>query len=103
MTTESTGTTEATRRDASALQREVRPLKRLYVVRVVREAYVLAEDEAEAADMRSEIERWDEAEVEVSSGAERLDGWEPADRCFVYHNGSGDITLDVARRDFPAA
>ena len=78
--------------------------RRLYVVRVVREAYVLAEDEAEAADMKTEIERWETAEVEVSSGAEKLDGWtQDAERCFVYQNGTGDITLAQARREFAVA
>lgn len=95
-------TTEATPQDL-AVDRGVRPL-RLYVVRVVREAYVLAKDEAEAADMQSEIERWENPDVEVSSGAERLDGWsQEPERCMVYHNGEGDITLAAARRDFPAA
>lgn len=88
---------------AGQVERSVRPL-RLYVVRVVREAYVLAEDEAEAADMQGEIERWETPEVEVGSGSERLDGWsQEPERCMVYHNGQGDITLAQARRDFPAA
>jgi len=88
---------------AGPLKASVGPL-RLYIVRVVREAYVLVEDEAAAADMRSEIERWEEPDVEVGSGAERLDGWsEGPDRCLVYHNGAGDITLTDARRDYPAA
>jgi hypothetical protein len=40
----------------------------------------------------------------VSSGAEKLDGWtQDAERCLVYHNGIGDITLAQARRDFDAA
>lgn len=78
--------------------------RRLYVVRVVREAYVLADDEAEAADMQGEIERWETPAVEVSSAAEELGGWsQEQERCLVYHNGSGDITLAQARRDFPAA
>jgi hypothetical protein len=86
------------------VERSVRPQKRLYVVRVVREAYVLAEDESEAAEMQGEIERWETAEVEVSSGAEKLYGWsQDPERCLVYHNGADDITLAQARRDFAAA
>jgi hypothetical protein len=78
--------------------------KRLYVVRVVREAYVLAEDEADAADLQGEIECWEAPVVKVSSGAEKLGGWsQEPERCHVYHNGSGDITLAQARRDFAAA
>jgi len=88
---------------AGPVEPTVRPL-RLYVVRVVREAYVLAEDEDDAADKSREIEQWETPEVEVSSGAERLDGWsQEPERCLVYHNGKGDITLAQARRDFPAA
>jgi hypothetical protein len=96
-------TRDASPAAAGPLQRPVRQL-RLYVVRVVREAYVLAEDEDEAANMKHEIEQWEEGAVEVSSGAEKLDGWtQDAERCLVYHNGIGDITLAQARRDFDAA
>ena len=85
------------------VERGVRPL-RLYVVRVMREAYVLAEDEDAAADMRRDIEEWETPEVEVSTGSECLDGWsQDAERCLVYHRGKGDITLAQARREFPAA
>jgi len=84
------------------LERNVRPL-RLYVVRVVREAYVLAEDEAGAKAQANEIERWEEPAIEVGSGAERLDGWEPAEGCLVYNDEGLDITLAQARHDFPAA
>ena len=80
----------------------VRPL-RLYVVRVMREAYVLAEDEAGAEAQADEIARWEDPSIEVGSGAERLNGWEPADRCLVYNDEGRDITLEAARRDFPAA
>lgn len=84
------------------LERGVRPL-RLYVVRVMREAYVLAEDEASAEAQANEIARWEDPSIEVGSGAERLDGWEPADSCLVYNEQGRDITLEQARRDFPAA
>ena len=100
MTDEATNATDAS---GSPLERQVKPQLRLYVVRVLREAYVLAESESDAEDMRGEIERWEGPVVEVSSGSERLDGWSPAERCMVYHNGSGDITLAAARAGFPAA
>ena len=87
---------------AGQVDRGVRPL-RLYVVRVMREAYVLAEDEAGAEAQADEIARWEQPTIEVGSGAERLDGWEPADRCLVYNDEGRDITLEHARRDFPAA
>lgn len=74
------------------------------MVRVVREAYVLAEDKTEAYEMQSEIDRWETPEVDVMSGDENLVGWtKEAERCLVYHKGSGDITLAQARREFPAA
>lgn len=74
---------------------------RLYVVRVVREAYVLAADETDAEDMLGDIDRWEDARVGVGSGSERLAGWD--DRSMVYHAGKTDITLADARRAFPAA
>jgi hypothetical protein len=80
----------------------VRPL-RLYVVRVMREAYVLAEDEAGAEAQADEIARWEDPIVEAGSGSERLDGWEPADSCLVYNNDGLDITLAQARQLFDAA
>jgi hypothetical protein len=73
------------------------------VVRVMREAYVLAEDDAGAKAQADEIARWEDSTVEVSTGAEVLAGWEPADRCLVYNDEGREITLAQARRDFPAA
>lgn len=84
------------------LERHVKPQLRLYVVRVLREAYVLAENESEAEDMRRDIEQWEDPVIEVSSGSERLSGWSPPEHCLVYHNGSDDITLAAARAGFPA-
>ena len=84
------------------LERHVRPL-RLYVVRVMREAYVLAEDEAGAEAQADEIARWEDPTIEVGTGKERLTGWEPADKCLVYNDEGRDITLAQARQDFPAA
>jgi hypothetical protein len=74
--------------------------RRLYAVRVVREAYVLAETQEEAETLVREIERWEEPVIEVDSGSVDL-GW-PGD-CYVYHTGKGDITLAQARLDFAAA
>ena len=75
----------------------VRPKLRLWVVRVVREAYVLAADEDEARDAQRDIEKWDDfPEVETYPWAkERLGGW--TDDCFVYANGDKDITLAEAK------
>ena len=87
---------------AGQVEPSVRPL-RMYVVRVMREAYVLAEDKAGAKALADNIARWEYPIIKVSTGAERLDGWEPADNCLVYNNHARLITLEVARRDFPAA
>ena len=85
--------------DEGRLEPIVRP-KLLWAVRVVREAYVLAETQAEAEEMAPEIEQWEEPQISVGSGSVDL-GWPGA--CNVYHNGKGDITLAQARRDFAAA
>lgn len=87
---------------AGQVEPSVRPL-RMYVVRVMREAYVLAEDEAGAKALADAIARLEEPIIKVSTGAERLDGWEHADYCLVYNGDGRVITLEVARRDFPAA
>jgi len=84
---------------AGPVEPTVRPLM-LWSVRVERAGYVLAETQEQAEELVREIERWEEPEVTVGSGAEEL-GW-PGD-CYVYHQGRGDITLAQARRDFPAA
>jgi hypothetical protein len=84
---------------AGQVEQPVR-LKLLWVVRVVREGYVLAETQAEAEALVREIERWEGSTVKVDSGSVDL-GW-PAD-CYVYHAGKDNITLAQARRDFSAA
>lgn len=70
---------------------------KLYVVRVIREAYVLAADEVEAKHMKTEIEGWLSPIVEVSSGRENI-GWE--DESLIFHNGNYDITLAEARKKY---
>lgn len=66
--------------------------KKLFAVEIVYEAYVWAEDEAEACDMHNEIARTEDSPrvsaVEVQSN---ILGWNP--RSCVYHNESGDIEL----------
>jgi hypothetical protein len=66
--------------------------KKLFAVEIVYEAYVWAEDEAEACDMHNEIARTEDfprvSAVEVQSN---ILGWDP--RSCVYHNESGDIEL----------
>lgn len=84
---------------ASPVERGVRP-KLIWAVRVVREAYVLAETQAEAEELAYEIERWEEPQITVHSGSVDL-GW--PGQCNVYHDGEADITLAQARRDFAAA
>ena len=76
---------------------------RLYVVRVIREAYVLAEDQEAAEALAAEISRREDPLIEVGSGATRLDGWEPADVCLVYRADDLETTLAQARRYFLAA
>lgn len=78
------------------LERQVRPL-RLWVVRVVREAYVLAADEDEARDMQGEIEMWEDyPEVEAYRwGGEKLGGW--TDDTLVYDNSDDNVTLAAAK------
>jgi hypothetical protein len=67
----------------SLLDREVRP-QRLWIVRVVHEAYVLAADEEQAKQARAEIERWEDfPKVTAEPWAGRhIEGWD--DGCGVY-------------------
>ena len=83
--------------DAGRFERQVRTKQRLWVVRVVREAYVLAVDEDEARDAQRDIDRWEEyPEVEAYRwGGERLGGW--ADDCLVYSDGDKDVKLSEAK------
>lgn len=71
-------------------------MKRLWIVRVVYEGYVLAASEAAAMDAFDEIERSETAAVEATlAGREMLDGWE--DDFLVYGSPDKDITLAEAR------
>lgn len=70
--------------------------KVLWVVRIIREAYVLAANEEEALAKQKDIERWEEypaVEAELWRG-ETLDGWD--DSALVYTNGL-DTTFAEAR------
>jgi hypothetical protein len=67
--------------------------KKLYAVTVQYQAYVLAESESEAEDFASEItstEDYTWISVAEANGKEL--GWKG--ECCVYHNGTGDISLD---------
>lgn len=86
------------------VERRVRP--RLWVVRVVREAYVLADSEDDALEAQGEIERWEDSpEVTATpdDDAIRLRGWDDdPERCLVY-GSDVDITLAEARRLYSGA
>ena len=58
--------------------------QRLWIVRVVHEAYVLAEDEEKAKQARKEIERWEDFPKVTAEpwAGQHLEGWD--DRCCVY-------------------
>jgi hypothetical protein len=75
----------------------VRPKPRLWVVRVTREAYVLACNEKEALAAQRDIERWEEYPALDAKrwGGELLNGWN--DDCFVYGNVNKDIKLRDAK------
>lgn len=66
------------------VDREVRQLQRLWIVRVVHEAYVLAADEEQAKQARAEIERWEDfpTVTAVPWAGRHIDGW--ADGSGVY-------------------
>lgn len=75
----------------------VRP--RLWVVRVVREAYVLADTEDDALDAKGEIERWEDNPTVTAdpAGKQRLRGWDDEpEQCLVYGTKK-DMTLAAAR------
>jgi hypothetical protein len=75
----------------------VRPKPRLWVVRVIREAYVLACNEEEALAAQRDIEQWEHYPTVKAAiwGGEPLNGWD--DDCFVYGNGDKDIKLRDAK------
>lgn len=71
---------------------------KLWIVRVERAAYVMAETEADAVRQQGDIERWED---EATVTAEPLEsgnplGWDA--RSLVYHSGRDDFTLESARR-----
>jgi len=69
---------------------------KLWIVRIERSAYVMAETEDEAIEQQEHIENWEEAEVSVEGAGERtMPGWD--DKCLVYHAGFEDVTLSAAR------
>ena len=70
--------------------------KRLWIVRVMREAYVLAPDQDSAIKAQKDIERWEDKVKVTAESAEgkRLDGWN--DLCLVYGTDK-DMTLASAR------
>ena len=73
---------------------KVRPL-RLWVVRVTREAYVLAEDEGKAIQARTEIQHWECPKVTAEPwSGQQLEGWNDGDGVYgTDHDVSlGDIT-----------
>ena len=86
------------------VDRRVRP--RLWVVRVVREAYVLADNEDDAKQAQGEIERWEEfpqVTAVPDEDSPALDRWdEDAEICLVYGSDQ-DLTLAEARRLYSGA
>jgi hypothetical protein len=69
--------------------------QRLFVVRIVREAYVLAESADEARDLLHEIEQWDEPAIDVEPWhGQQLALWN--DQCLVY-GPERDMTLGEAK------
>ena len=77
------------------LDAPVRPL-RLWIVRIVREAYVLAQDVEQAKRAQHEIERWEDSPsltAEPWSGR-LLDGWD--NECGVY--GMENVSLRTAKK-----
>lgn len=95
MTDKATETPQATHAVGAQVDRVVRP-QRLWIVRVVREAYVLAEDEETAKRARNEIERWEDSpKVTAEPWAGRqLEGWD--DGCGVY--GAEHLSLRTAKK-----
>lgn len=83
---------------AGQLAREVRP--RLWVVRVIREAYVLATDEEAALAQQREIERWEEPPRVTAEPAEgqHLRGWDDEPGLCMVYGSDKEISLATARR-----
>ena len=85
----------------SPVDRGVRP-QRLWIVRIVHEAYVLAENEEQAKQARREIERWEDfPEVTAEPWAGRhIDGWDGG--CGVYGTNQ-TLSVREAKELDPAA
>ncbi len=82
------------------LERHAQTRQRLWVVRVVREAYVLAESRQLALSAREEIDRWEDRPVVLADEAKDqwLTGWDDdPEHCLVY-GSAADVTLAQARR-----
>ena len=75
------------------------PRQRLWVVRVVREAYVLATDEEGALAQQREIERWEDSPRVTAEPAEgqHLDGWDAEPSLCLVYGTDKDISLTAAR------
>jgi len=72
--------------------------KRLWIVRIVREASVLAPNESEAVQAVPEIEKWEDiptVTVEHWAGTE-LPGWD--ELCYVYGQTKAEVSLPQAKR-----
>lgn len=70
---------------------------KLWIVRVEKSGYVMANTEAEALELQGEIERWEDYPVVSASlaGSRLLHGWD--DDCLVYTDTHEDIKLGEAR------
>ena len=81
----------------------VRP--RLWVVRVVREAYVLATDQEAAMAQKQEIERWEDTPQVTAEPAEgqRLRGWDDEPSLCLVYGTDKEISLAEARRLYSEA
>jgi hypothetical protein len=67
---------------------------KLYVYERTVKAYVLAETEEEAMDCYREINLYENPDESCYETSSNELGWELD--CFVYHNGTGDITVREA-------
>jgi hypothetical protein len=74
--------------------------KKLWIVRSIKEAYVVAESQEEALKEVNQIERWETAQEQAYLACnEQLKGWnEEADIALVY--GEEHMTLSEARKKY---
>jgi hypothetical protein len=73
-------------------------MRRLYIVRIVHEAYVLADSQGAAEKVSRKIERWEEPTITSTVfNGEDIPGWD--DVCCVYmpNPESSTITLSKAK------